>query len=212
VFADRDDAGVRLGAWVRAAARREGWSEPLVLGLARGGVPVALRVADALDAPLDVAVVRKISAPGRPEFGVGAVTADGPVRYDDAVLARLGLTPADLREACEREKAEARRRLEVYRRGRPPARMAGRDVVLVDDGVARGVTARAALRALRHAGARRLLLATPVCAQQSMTELRDAADELVYLAAPAPFGGVGQWYRNFDQTTDDEVLAALAAR
>jgi putative phosphoribosyl transferase len=212
VFADRDDAGRRLGARVREAVRREGWSEPLVLGLARGGVPVALRVAEALDAPLDVLVVRKISAPGRPEFGVGAVTADGPARYDESVLTRMGLTPADLRAAYEREKLEARRRLEVYRRGRRPTRVAGREVVLVDDGVARGVTARAALRTLRDAGARRLLLAIPVCARQSVGKLGDAADELVYLAAPAPFDGVGRWYRNFAETTDDEVLAALAAR
>ncbi len=130
LFADRRDGGARLGA----RAREMSWSDPLVLGLARGGVPVAAMVADALGAPLDVAVARKIGAPGQPEFGVGAVTTEGPVRYDERTLRALGLTPADLRPVCERERAEARRRLSRYRAGREPLPVAGRDVLLVDDG------------------------------------------------------------------------------
>jgi putative phosphoribosyl transferase len=127
------------------------------------------------------------SSPGQPEFGVGAVTADGPARYDDVVLARLDLTPMDLREVCERERAEAGRRLRLYRDGRGPVPIAGRDVLLVDDGLATGVTARAALGELRAGHSRRLVFAAPVCAPDSAAKLRadGDADEVVCLVAPA---------------------------
>jgi putative phosphoribosyl transferase len=210
LFADRADAGAQL------ADRLAGmpWSDPVVLGLARGGVPIAVRVADILDAPLDVAVARKIGAPGHPEFGVGAVTADGPPRYDERTLAALGLTPDDLREDCERERAEARRRLQRYRRGRDPVPLAGRDVLLVDDGLATGVTARAALGELRAAGPARLVFAAPVCARESQAALSDEADaeDVVCVSTPPEFGAVGLWYRDFGQTSDEDVLAALAER
>jgi predicted phosphoribosyltransferase len=207
LFADRAAAGTRLAERLRAVS----WSDPVVLGLARGGVPIARRVADALHAPLDVAVARKIGAPGRREFGVGAVTADGPPRYDRTSLARLRLTPAGLRADCEREQQEARRRLARYRRGRPPVPLAGRDVVLVDDGLATGVTARATLDHLRTQRPRRLVFAAPVCAPDSAEALcRDGdADAVVCLARPARLGAVALWYRDFRQVTDDEVLAAL---
>jgi predicted phosphoribosyltransferase len=210
VFADRAEAGARLA---RRLADRS-WSNPVVLGLARGGVPIAARVAEALDAPLEVAVARKIGAPGHPEFGVGAVTADGPPRYDERTLAALGLTPDDMREACERERAEARRRLQRYRQGRDPVPLAGRDVLLVDDGLATGVTARAALGELRAAGPARLVFAAPVCARDSQAKLCDEADadDVVCLSAPPEFGAVGLWYRDFGQTSDEEVLEALAER
>jgi predicted phosphoribosyltransferase len=210
LFADRADAGAQLAERLADMS----WSNPVVLGLARGGVPIARHVADALAAPLDVAVARKIGAPGRPEFGIGAVTADGPPRYDERSLATLGLTPHDLREACERERAEARRRLQRYRQGRDPLPVAGRDVVLVDDGLATGVTARAALGELRAAGPARLVFAAPVCARDSRDALCTArdADDVVCLSAPAEFGAVGFWYRDFGQTSDEEVLAALAER
>jgi putative phosphoribosyl transferase len=210
LFADRADAGARLA---RRLAEMP-WSDPVVLGLARGGVPIAAIVADALDAPLEVAVARKIGAPGRPEFGIGAVTPDGPPRYDERTLAALGLTPDDLREACERERAEARRRLQRYRQGRDPVPLAGRDVILVDDGLATGVTARAALGVLRAAGPARLVFAAPVCARDSRDALCAAADAdaVVCVFAPPEFGAVGLWYRDFGQTSDEEVLAALASR
>lgn len=211
-FADRREAGARLGAYLRELARWElPGPDPVVLGLARGGVLVAAMVAEALGAPLDVAVARKIGAPGQPEFGVGAVTAEGPPYYDERTLAVLGLTPEDLRADCERERAEARRRLERYRDGRDPLPVAGRDLVLVDDGLATGVTARAALHELRRAGPRRLVFAAPVCARDSALALRGTADDVVCLAAPARMGGVSRWYRDFRQTTDGEVLAALTA-
>jgi putative phosphoribosyl transferase len=208
LFADRHDAGARLAARLQDMH----WSDPVVLGLARGGVPIALQVSQALGAPLDVAVARKIGAPGHPEFGVGAVTADGPARYNDSTLAALGLTPDDLRDDCEREQAEARRRLQRYRRGRGPLPIEGRDVLLVDDGLATGVTARAALGQLRAAGPRRLVFAAPVCARDSQAALQDEedADEVVCLSCPAHFGAVGLWYADFRQISDEDVLAALA--
>ncbi len=208
LFADRREAGARLGARVRELV----WSDPVVLGLARGGVPVAAVVAEAMAAPLEVAVARKIGAPWQPEFGLGAVTPDGPACYDEPSLAAFGLTPQDLRADCERERAEARRRLDRYREGRDSLPVAGHDVLLVDDGLATGVTARAALHQLRAVGPRRLVFAAPVCARESADALRrEAADDVVCVAAPARFGGVSRWYRDFRQTSDEEVLAALAA-
>lgn len=212
MFLDRVDAGRRLGGRLQGMA----WWHPIVLGLARGGVPVAREVAVALDAPLDVAVARKISVPGRPEMGVGAVTADGPPRYNGFALAQLGLTPDDLHDDCERERAEARRRLRLYRGGRDAVPVAGRDVLVVDDGLATGVTARAALGELRTHHPRRLVFAAPVCAPQSAADLRaegpcslDGADEVVCVTSPAVLGAVSRWYLDFTQTRDDEVLAAL---
>jgi predicted phosphoribosyltransferase len=142
---------------------------------------------------------------------VGAVTADGPASYDESTLAALGLTPDDLREDCERERAEAERRLQRYRAGRDPLPIAGRDVLLVDDGLATGVTARAALGLLRAAGPRRLVFAAPVCARDSQAALQaeSDADDVVCLNAPARFGAVGLWYADFRQTSDEDVLAAL---
>lgn len=207
MFADRVDAGERLAE--RLADMQ--WSNPVVLGLARGGVPIAKVVAEALDAPLDVAVARKIGAPGHREFGIGAVTADGPPRYNESTLATLGLTPDDLREDCERERAEAQRRLRRYRKGRDPVPLAGRDVLLIDDGLATGVTARAALGDIRAAGPARLVFAAPVCARESQATLCEEADadEVVCLSTPRNFVAVGLWYRDFGQTSDEEVMAAL---
>lgn len=207
LFADRVDAGERLAE--RLADMQ--WSNPVVLGLARGGVPIAKVVAEALDAPLDVAVARKIGAPGHREFGIGAVTADGPPRYNESTLATLGLTPEDLREDCERERAEAQRRLRRYRKGRDPVPLAGRDVLLIDDGLATGVTARAALGDIRAAGPARLVFAAPVCARESQATLCEEADadEVVCLSTPRDFVAVGLWYRDFGQTSDEEVMAAL---
>ena len=207
VFADRADAGRQLAARLRGTP----WRDPVVLGLARGGVPVAREVAAALGAPLDVAVARKISAPGRPEFGIGAVTAAGPARYDAAALEHLGLTATDLRDACAREQGEAVRRLRLYRDGRDPLPVEGRDVILVDDGLDTGVTARAALGELRARGPGRLVFAAPVCAPRSTARLRAGgdADDVVSVTSPAPMGAVSRWYRDFAQLRDDEVLALL---
>jgi putative phosphoribosyl transferase len=209
VFADRAEAGVRLGADLRGRT----WTDPVVLGLARGGVPVAAGVATALDAPLDVAVSRKIGAPGQPEWGVGAVTPDGPVDWDTSALRRARVAVADLAEDAAREQEEAGRQLRRYREVAAAVPVADRDVVLVDDGLATGVTARAALRRLRDAGPRWLVLAVPVgrAATADVLRAEGAADDVVALAAPSVLVAVSCWYRDFGQTPDAEVLDALAA-
>lgn len=204
-FPDRRVAGLRLGERLR---ERE-WRDPLVLGLARGGVVVGHAVAQVLGAPLDVVVARKIGAPGRSEFGVGAVTARGAPTFDARGLALLALEPADLIDISERERAEARRREALYLRGREPLPRAGRDLIVVDDGLATGVTARAALRALREDHPRTLVVGVPVCAPDAAAVLKGDADEVVCLFEPQEFCAVGQWYGDFVQTTDDEVVELL---
>lgn len=202
--------GPRACTWVSSCAGDE-WHDPLVLGLARGGVVVAHAVAEALDAPLDVAVARKIGAPGQPEFGVGAVTARGDATYDARTLRALRLRPADLRESCEAEQAEARRREQVYLHGREPRPRAGRDVVLVDDGLATGVTARAAAHAIREERPRSLVFAAPVCVPEAATGLKADVDEVMCLLAPDDLRAIGEWYQDFAQTSDDEVVELLGS-
>ncbi|MFD1151221.1 phosphoribosyltransferase [Saccharothrix hoggarensis] len=203
MFADRSDAGRVLA---RALAD-ESWTDLLVLGLARGGVPVAFEVASALGGELGVAVARKIGAPGHPEFGVGAVTAEGDPIFDEHALRTLGLTSDDLADRCAAERREARRRLELYRTG--PVRLTGRDVVVVDDGLATGVTARAALREARQQDPRRLVLAVPVGAADSVQALEEDADAVVCPHPRTDFLAVGRFYRRFDQTSDDQVVGLL---
>jgi putative phosphoribosyl transferase len=205
VFADREDGGRRLAAELR----RRTWVDPLVLGLARGGVPVAAVVARRLHAELDVAVARKIGAPGRREYGVGAVTPDGPAIYDEAILRGLNLTAARMAAAEARERAEARRRFERYHDGRAPAAVTGRDVLLVDDGLATGVTATAALRDVRAANPRTVVFAAPVAAPGAAAGLLHEADDVVCVAEPPGFRSVGQWYADFHQTSDEDVLRLL---
>ncbi|HVV11165.1 phosphoribosyltransferase [Amycolatopsis sp.] len=201
-FPDRRAAGLRLGEQL---SRRE-WHEPVVLGIARGGVVVAQAVAEVLHAPWEVVVARKIGAPGHPEFGVGAVTASGDTVYEGHALRALGLTPEALRETRGAEQAEARRRENVYLGGRNPLACGGCDVLLVDDGLATGVTARAAARSIRREGPRRLVFAAPVTAKDA-----DAGevDEVISVVQPANFRAVGEWYADFRPTSDDEVLALL---
>jgi putative phosphoribosyl transferase len=189
----------------------------VVLALPRGGVPVASEIAKAFGARLDVIVTRKIGFPRQPELGVGAI-AEGmrePV-YDDQMLARLGLTPAELARVVTAERAELARRVRVYRPGRPPPDVAGRPVIVVDDGLATGVTARAALRSLRAgtfgAGAPgALLLAVPVAPATAAEALGADADRVVTLISPRRFASVGQWYESFPQLTDADVLDLLGS-
>jgi putative phosphoribosyl transferase len=204
-FPDRRTAGMRLAERLRG----RDWHDPLVLGLARGGVVVAHAVAQTLAAPLDVAVARKIGAPGQAEFGVGAVTSSGDVTFDTASLRSLQLRPEDLSASSEAERAEARRREQVYLSGRPPLPRTGRDVILVDDGLATGVTARAAARAIRRDRPRSLVFAAPVGAPDAATNLKAEVDEVVCLLVPDGFRAVGQWYAEFEQTRDNEVIHLL---
>lgn len=207
-FDDRCDAGRRLA--VSLVHLRD--ERPVIVALPRGGVPVGSAVADALGAPLEVLVVRKLGAPHNPEYGIGAIAEGGTRVFDVEALAVLGIDGRELDEIVARESVELGRRIEAYRGERPPAPLTGRTAIVVDDGVATGVTDTAALRAIRRQRPRQLVLAVPVCASDSLVRLHDEADEVVCLLAPAHLYGVGQWYRDFSQVTDQEVVAALAAR
>jgi predicted phosphoribosyltransferase len=204
-FADRREAGRLLAEQlqdVRAA-------DPVVLALPRGGVPVAAEVAAALDGPLDVLAVRKLGAPGNPEYGVGALAEDGTRVIDPEATAVLGVRNGELAEIAAREGAELRRRLRAYRGGRPLLDLHGRTVVLVDDGAATGLTDVAAIRAVRRRGPRRVIMALPICSAEALALLRGEADQVICLRSPRPFRGVGRWYRDFSPVSDDEVVAAL---
>lgn len=205
-FANRTDAGRRLGARVSEL----GFETPVVVAILRGGVPVAVEVARAIDAPLDIAVVRKIGAPRQPEYAVGAIGEGGVqlLRRDDRALA--GVSEEELEQMIERERAELARRASVYRAECPPLPLTGRTAILVDDGLATGSTAAAAARHLHDRGAARVVLAVPVCSEESLRETPDPAiDQVVCLTAPHVLYGVGKWYQDFAQVQDDEVLALL---
>ena len=203
-YRDRRHAGRVLAGKVT----ERNLADPVVLGLARGGVPVAAEVARALAAPLRVTVARKIGAPGQPELALGAVTAHGPATYDERLLRTFHLEQAELAHDRERERAEARSREERFGQGAPP-RLTGRDVVLVDDGLATGATARAALRMIRESDPRSILLAVPVGAPDAVKALRQEADEVLCVLQPVDFAAVGQWYGSFRETTDEEILRIL---
>jgi putative phosphoribosyl transferase len=206
-FADRRDAGRKLAA--RLAAR--GYADPYVLALPRGGVPVAAEIAQALGAPLDVLLVRKLGVPGHEELAMGAI-ADGGVRVlNDEVIAYAGVGGEALERVTRQEQRELARRAAAYRGERPFPRLADKTVIVVDDGLATGATMRAAVLALRELGAARIVVAVPVGAPSTCAALREIADEVVCVRMPARFGGVGSWYRDFSQTTDEEVQRALRA-
>lgn len=205
-FADRSDAGRQLAARLLPLTDER----PLVFGLPRGGVPVAKEVAALLAAPLEILAVRKLGAPHNPEYGIGAIAEGGTRVFDDEALALLEMTGGELTRIVEHETAELRRRVAVYRGDREPISPRDRTVIVVDDGVATGVTDTAALRQIRRHRPRRLILAVPVCPPDSLARLHGEADEIVCLVAPPQLGGVSQWYADFGQVADAEVIAALA--
>jgi predicted phosphoribosyltransferase len=214
-YTDRQHAGRELGRLLAAEPGRlfadpdpgepAPAGPPVVLALPRGGVPVAVGVARALGAPLDVVVVRKVGVPGQPEVGAGAVAEDGVVLLDEALLDRIGLTPADLAPRVAAEQAELARRVELYRRGSVPVPLTGRTAVVVDDGLARGVTALAAVRAVRARGAAAVVVAVPVASYEGVQRVAAECDGVVCPAVLDRFGAVGRYYRDFAQLTDDEV-------
>ncbi|MCZ0986147.1 phosphoribosyltransferase [Streptomyces diastatochromogenes] len=210
-YRDRAEAGRRLAGLLSDLRDKGELPDPVVLALPRGGIAVAAPVARALDAPLDVLVVRKIGAPHHEEFAVGALAADDPPLFDSDTLDRLGLTEERLRPTVEQERAELARREHRYRGDRPPPELKGRTVIVVDDGLATSATARAALRHVWRRAPARVVLAVPVGAPDSLDLLADEADVIVCPHRPAGFSAVGQWYADFGQLTDADVLDVLDA-
>ena len=205
MYEDRIDAGERLAEALKAQAG----PGTVILAIPRGGVVVGEVIARTLGVPLDVVVPRKVGAPGNAELGIGAV-APGVRVLDPWLIERLGVSEEYLEREIAAQEAETIRRLEAYRAGRPPVDLHGRTAIVVDDGVATGGTAVAALRWARAQGAATVVLAVPVAPPQTLQRLRREADEVVALETPEPFFAVGEWYRSFDQTSDEEVITALA--
>jgi len=204
LFLDRRDAGTHLARALEPYRK----DHPVIIGLPRGGVPVADEIARALDAPLDIIVARKIGAPFQPEYALGAIAPGARVLRDEEIRA-LGIREDEIERTIAVETKEMERREKLYRAGRPPLAVEGRTVILVDDGLATGATARAALASLRTRKPGRLIFAAPVGAPDSVRALRAIADEVVCLYTPEDFRAVGLHYREFEPTSDAEVLACL---
>ncbi|MBT2472916.1 phosphoribosyltransferase [Streptomyces sp. ISL-66] len=208
-FQDRQQAGRQLAAKLEELRATQHWPDPIVLALPRGGVPVAAEVARTLDAPLDVLVARKIGVPGQPEVGIGAIAGEDPPLFDWRALKMLGISPDELTSDVARERVELHRRESLYRHGRPAPVLHDRTVILVDDGLATGVTARAALRLIRAEHPAALVLAVPVCAARTAEDLGRDTDQVVCLQPHRDLQAVGVWYDDFHQVTDREVIDIL---
>jgi predicted phosphoribosyltransferase len=205
IFRDRRHAGQCLATALEKFRVRD----PVVVGLPRGGVPVAFEAARSLGAPLDVFVVRKLGVPFQPELAMGAIASGGVTVRNEELLRTLGDSEAVFAGAERAQRAELVQREQLYRGVRPPVAIAGREVIVVDDGLATGATMKAAVQALRKAGATRIVVAVPVGPPDTCRELEELADEVVCLQTPFRFMAVGQWYEDFSQTTDDEVRSLL---
>ncbi|MGB8702825.1 MAG: phosphoribosyltransferase [Thermosynechococcaceae cyanobacterium] len=205
-FRDRTEAGQQLATKLSAYAHR---ADVLVIGLPRGGVPVAAEVATALHAPLDICLVRKLGVPGHQELAMGAIASGGVRVLNDDLLDWLGISDQTIDEVAARELRELERRDHKYRGDRPPPDLRDRTVVLVDDGLATGSTMRAAIAAIRQQSPQRIVVAVPVGASETCEEIRRETDEVVCLRTPDPLYAIGLWYENFAQTTDEEVCKLL---
>lgn len=206
-FADRRDSGRYLAAKLLDYKDQP---DVLVLALPRGGVPVAAEVAEALNAPLDVFLVRKLGAPGQEELAMGAVATGGVRVLNPSVIRALDVTEAELDAVTAAELQELERRQRYYRDARPLPEIRDHTIILVDDGLATGATMRAAVTAIRERNPRRIVVAVPVASPETCDEFRDEVDEIVCASTPEPFQAVGLWFRDFGQTTDDEVRELLA--
>jgi predicted phosphoribosyltransferase len=208
-FRNRTDAGRQLATKLAAYANRR---DVLVLALPRGGVPVGFEVARALGAPLDIFLVRKLGVPGYEELAMGAVATGGVRVLNDEIVRGLGISEHEIDAAAARELQELARRERLYRGDRPPPDIAGRTVILVDDGLATGATMRAAIQTLRQQDPHRIVVAVPTSSPDTCKVLEAAADEVICAMTPEPFFAVGHWYDDFTQTTDDEVRDLLWAK
>jgi len=206
IFANRKEAGQKLAIRLRKYADR---SDIVVLGAPRGGVPVAFEIAADLKAPLDVFVLRKLGVPGREELAFGAIASGGVRILNRDIVEGLGITGLDIERVTRAEREELERRERTYRGGKAPLNVSGLTVILVDDGIATGSTMKAAVRALRQMKPARIVIAVPVAPPSTCNQLRSEADELVCLETPQPFYGVGQFYSDFSQVSDEEVKELL---
>lgn len=202
IYQDRSDAGRRLAARL---AHHAGDPSLLVLGLPRGGVPVAAEVAEALGAPLDVYVVRKLGVPGQRELAMGAIGSGGVRVMNERVLLAAGVVPEEIEEVIREEERELERRERALRGDRPAPQVEGRTIVLVDDGIATGSTMRAAIAALQARGAGKVVVAVPIAASETCAELAEEVDEVICAATPDPVRAISLWYEDFEQTSDAEV-------
>ena len=205
MFIDRAEAGRKLAD----ALEKMELAEPVVLALPRGGVPVAAPVAERLDAPLDLVLVRKIGVPGHEELAAGAVAEGAEPVFNASVLASIGRRPEDFADAVAKKRAEIAERRKMYLGGREQVSLKGRTVIVVDDGIATGATVKAALGGVRESGAGRVILAVPVASAEALAEIEPMVDDTICLEMPSPFYAVGAHYRKFLQVDDDEVVAFL---
>ena len=210
MFADRKTAGRQLSQRLQYLRHEK----PVVLALPRGGVPVGFEIAEGLDAPLDIVLVRKIGVPWQPELALGAVVdgADPHVVINDSLAAELAIDESYIKSETARQLGEIERRRKLYLGDRPPVPLAGRTVIVVDDGIATGSTVRTALRAIRNAGAGKIVLAVPVAPRDALDELRGEVDEIICLSIPSPFIAVGAHYAEFAQLADADVILLLEER
>jgi putative phosphoribosyl transferase len=205
-FKDRTDAGQQLA---KKLLHYKNAPNTIVLGLPRGGVVTAYEISKVLELPLDIIVARKIGAPGNEELAIGALTEGGTTIFNHGLMESLGLTIYDLMPIIEKEKKEADRRFKLYRSGRGPLELKDKTVILVDDGIATGATMRAAIHSARTRGAKKIIVAVPVAPPGAIAKLKKEADEVICLYETDQFWGVGQFYDNFGQTSDDEVIEIM---
>ena len=206
IFKDRVDAGRKLAEKLLDHLNQK---DTIVIGLPRGGVVVAFEVAKKLNLPLDIIISRKIGMPGQPEFAIGAITADGKEVFDQRIIQSFGLERKDLEGIIEAEKEEILRRMKIYRPGRPALNLKNKTVILVDDGIATGMTMQATLLSARGLGAKKVIIAVPVIPQDQIRILEKFSDELVYLDAPVNFGAISVFYQEFAQVNDEQVIKLM---
>lgn len=209
LFKDRKDAGMQL---VPKLEKYKGRQDVIVLGLARGGMVTAAEIAEGLDVPLNVIVVRKIGAPGNEELAVGAIAEHGEGIFNENLVGALGVSRDYLKREVERQRSVLKERLELYRGKTPAPDLKGKTVILVDDGIATGASMRVAIKSMREAKVKKIVLAVPVAAPESLHKISLEVDETVCLHSPAFFEAVGEFYREFDQTSDEEVVHLLTPR